>query len=150
MSENEITPASLKRWGEVLGRTALKHLDLAFNNIEDEGVKHIVKGLQQVLPLLPKDTQPSEMDKNPKLEYLGLKGVSMKDDGGLALSQLMLANTRITKVNVDSNIVHHRFIDEIASACNRNRLIQKKSALPKYQQELGELIEITKDEGGLL
>ena len=46
MSSNKLEPDSLKKWEKVLGKTAIVHLDLSFNNLEDAGVLSLVKGLQ--------------------------------------------------------------------------------------------------------
>lgn len=100
LSSNKLEPDSLKKWEKVLGRTGLLHLDLSFNNLADSGVISLVKGLQV--------TQETERD--PFLEYLGLKSVQMNDESGLQLSQLMMSNNRMQKVNTDSNTVHHKYI----------------------------------------
>lgn len=79
------------------------------------------------------------------MTFLGLKGVNMKDGGGSALSQMMSSNTKLTKIVLDSNTVSHRYIEEILAACARNRAIKKNNTIPKYKDELGELIRITKE-----
>ena len=37
------------------------------------------------------------------------------DQGALALSQYMVGNTKIVRVNMESNTVSHRYIEEMAA-----------------------------------
>lgn len=56
----------------------------------------------------------------------------MKDDSGMALTQLLKGNNKMTKINVDNNMLSHKYIEEIQNACERNWMIQKKNAMPKF------------------
>lgn len=67
----------------------------------------------------------------------------MGEKGGIALSQLMAGNTKITRLTMESNTVHHKHIEEVQFACTRNKQIEKKTVVPKFKQELGDLIELT-------
>lgn len=35
----------MRKWGDSLGKTGITYLDLSFNDIEDEGVLNIIRGL---------------------------------------------------------------------------------------------------------
>lgn len=50
----------------------------------------------------------------------------MKNDSGQNLIQLINENPSLKRVNVDSNLLYHRYMEEIATACQRNRDSQKK------------------------
>lgn len=45
LSHNKFLPKSLKRWSDTLGKSGLKHLDMSFNDIEDQGVMYLIEGL---------------------------------------------------------------------------------------------------------
>mmetsp|Transcript_39273 Transcript_39273/g.37702 ORF Transcript_39273/g.37702 Transcript_39273/m.37702 type:complete len:125 (+) Transcript_39273:993-1367(+) len=61
----------------------------------------------------------------------------------------MSSNKTIVKINIDSNTMKHKYLEEIQQACARNKLIQKKHTLPKFKEELGILKEISEGNGGL-
>ena len=44
---------------------------------------------------------------------MNLKGVMLKDQGGIALSQFMQNNKMIMKINIESNNLNNRYVEEI-------------------------------------
>ncbi len=52
-------------------------------------------------------------------------------------------------MNIESNTINHKYVEEIQNCCNRNKNIQKKCVLPKFKEELVKLVEIAKENGGL-
>ena len=42
ISSNKFTGRSLSRWGDILGKTKLKHLDMSNNRLDDEGLIIVV------------------------------------------------------------------------------------------------------------
>lgn len=45
LSSNKITGNGLHKWSDILGKTGITHLDFSNNNLGDEGILCIVKGL---------------------------------------------------------------------------------------------------------
>jgi Ran GTPase-activating protein (RanGAP) involved in mRNA processing and transport len=46
ISNNKLKPTSLKKWADILGKTALRHLDLCYNDVKDEGTMFLIRGLR--------------------------------------------------------------------------------------------------------
>ena len=104
ISNNKFFPSSFKKWADVLGKTALRYLDLSFNDLSEEGSMYIVQGLS---------FGQSEEKRIPKIKFLGLKAVNMNNPAAQALTQLMTSNTKVTKISIDNNTFSHKYLDEL-------------------------------------
>ena len=45
LTQNKFNSNAMRKWIDILGKTGLLHLDLSSNNIDDDGVQYVVKGL---------------------------------------------------------------------------------------------------------
>lgn len=45
LASNKFSANGMRKWSEVLGKTSLTYLDLSSNSLDDEGTKHLVRGL---------------------------------------------------------------------------------------------------------
>jgi Ran GTPase-activating protein (RanGAP) involved in mRNA processing and transport len=45
LSHNRLTGESMRRWQEVLGKSHLRHFDVSFNPLRDEGAQCVIKAL---------------------------------------------------------------------------------------------------------
>jgi hypothetical protein len=61
----------------------------------------------------------------------------------MLLSQLIAHNNKLQRIAIEGNTINFKYIEEVNAACSKNRLLYKKKAVPKYQQELGSLISST-------
>ena len=44
---------------------------------------------------------------------------------------------------MEGNTINYKYVEEVNVACARNRQLKRKETVPKYQQELGLLIQST-------
>jgi hypothetical protein len=54
---------------------------------------------------------------------------------------MVKGRTNLTRVDIEGNIVNHKYSSEINGCCHANREQKKKVALPEYQKELGRLLQ---------
>jgi hypothetical protein len=129
LSKNRINHKGTDKFGEyVFGpHSKLKHLDISRNDIGDIGCKNIVQGLT--------------LNKNTSLEFLGLKETNISDDSGQELTHLIKSDKSLLKVDLEGNIINHKFIADIQHFCQLNRELKKKVVVPEYQKELGVLLD---------
>jgi hypothetical protein len=69
-----------------------------------------------------------------------MKNVDMGDEAGLVLTQLISQNNKIQRVCIEGNILNYKYVEEVNAACLKNRQLFKKRVVPKYLEELGNLI----------
>lgn len=161
LSHNRVTGESMRRWQEVLGKSHLRHFDLSFNPLRDEGAQCVIRSLLEGpvvktadLPAKHKTAAnnkatttsheaPGWTRKLPKLRTLLLKNVDMGDEAGLVLTQLITQNDKIQRVCIEGNILNYKYVEEVNAACAKNRQKHKRKIVPKYLEQLGHLIQST-------
>ena len=136
IANNKFTANGLKRWSEVINKSGLIHLDMSNNALEDEGTLLLIKGIQY--------TSSTEPVVTSNLTSLGLRGVSMRNAGASALCVMMTSNIKIINLKVETNSFNHKYLEELKAACKRNKQILKSETVPRFKDELGHLIEVTK------
>ena len=104
----------------------MRILDLSKNDIGDEGVDFLVKGIK---------SQPET-----QIEHLKLQETNLGEKGCHELATLIKQNKTIVKLEIEGNIVNHRYMQEINSFCLSNKDLKKKTKVPEYQEELLKLL----------
>ena len=79
----------------------------------------------------------------PNLTELVLKDTNMSFEAATYLSELLLSNTTLQKVNLEMNQISPALNADIAQKCKRNRLQSKQARVPNQQQELERLLTLT-------
>lgn len=59
----------------------------------------------------------------------------------------MHKQNKLWKVNAECNGMNHKYIEDIQSVCNKHKNVKKKDELPKYREELNELLSLEKEHG---
>lgn len=155
LSGNRITQGSMKSWQDVIGKSFLRYFDISNNNLHDEGAICLLKGLLEGRSVIKDELMNAKqrsdpanwVKKAPKMKHLLMRNVSMGDEAGVVLSQLISHNRKIRRIAIEGNTINFKYVEEVAAACARNRQIQKRKVVPKFQQELGDLIQSTQPFG---
>jgi Ran GTPase-activating protein (RanGAP) involved in mRNA processing and transport len=135
--------------------TTLNHLNLAQNNLGNQGAKALASALREKscrLKFLDVSSNNIEdigatmlaqaIEKNERLETLLLKDNRLYDHAGASITSALKINQSIVKLGLEKNFMKHKFILEIEAVCKRNKLLNsKKEMMPDYKEEISELMK---------
>jgi len=129
LSKNRIGAEGLAKLqeGSIGKHGQVRTLDFSRNDIGDEGVDFLIKGLKA--------------QSESQIEHLRLQETNLGERGCHDLASLVKVQKTIVKLEIEGNIVNHRYMQEINAFCLANKALKKRTKIPLYQQELLTLLE---------
>ena len=128
ISDNAFPADSLQSWVQSNPKSMryLRSLDISQNH-------HL--GASDILSILRCfRNQTFKLQKvEPRLTELNLKDTNMSEEAAKFLLFHLANNTTLVKICVECNSLPQHYIEEMATACRRNRQIEKQRALPRQQ-----------------
>ena len=68
--------------------------------------------------------------EHASLQNLNLRNNTLGDEAGATLNESIKSNNRLIKINLELNIIKHKYLTEIENRLKQNRVAKKKQGLP--------------------